>query len=64
LAAGRSVDEIAEHLGADSLIYLDLENLVQATGSDADAFCTACLSGAYPTDVPTTDGKFLLERTS
>ena len=63
LAAGKSVDEIAEHLGVDSLVYLELENLIEATGSSADAFCTACLSGAYPTDVPTTDGKFLLERT-
>jgi amidophosphoribosyltransferase len=63
LAAGKSVEEIAEHLGVDSLVYLDLENLVEATGSGADAFCTACLSGAYPTDVPMTDGKFLLERT-
>lgn len=64
LAAGRSVDEIAEHLGVDSLVYLDLANLIEATGADADAFCTACLSGAYPTDVPLTDSKFLLEQTT
>jgi amidophosphoribosyltransferase len=63
LAAGRSVEEVAEHLGVDSLVYLDLDNLIDATGSDAETFCTACLSGAYPTDVPTTDSKFLLERT-
>jgi amidophosphoribosyltransferase len=64
LAADRTIDEIAEHLDVDSLVYLDLENLIKATGGDADAFCTACLSGAYPTDVPISDGKFLLERTS
>ncbi|MFV2000855.1 MAG: amidophosphoribosyltransferase [Acidimicrobiia bacterium] len=64
LAADRQVEEIAEELGADSLVYLDLENLIQATGSDADAFCTACLSGNYPTDVPVTDNKFLLERST
>ncbi|MGI9529064.1 MAG: amidophosphoribosyltransferase, partial [Acidimicrobiia bacterium] len=63
LAAGRSVDEIAEHLGVDSLVYLDLANLIEATGAEADTFCTACLSGAYPTDVPLTDSKFLLETT-
>lgn len=62
LAAGRSVDAIAEHLKADSLAYLDLDHLIEATGGDADTFCTACLSGNYPTDVPVTDGKFLLER--
>jgi amidophosphoribosyltransferase len=64
LAAGRSVDEIADHLGVDSLVYLDLDNLIESTGTEADAFCTACLSGEYPTDVPTTDSKFLLERTT
>ncbi|GMQ93230.1 MAG: amidophosphoribosyltransferase [Acidimicrobiia bacterium] len=64
LAAGRSVGEIAEQLGVDSLVYLDLDNLIEATGGDADTFCTACLSGDYPTDVPVTDSKFLLERST
>ncbi|MEZ5175286.1 MAG: amidophosphoribosyltransferase [Acidimicrobiia bacterium] len=62
LAAGRSVDEIAAHLGVDSIVYLDLDQLIDATGAGSDAFCTACLSGRYPTEVPTADGKFLLER--
>lgn len=64
LAAGRSVEEVADHLGVDSIVYLDLDNLISATGATADPFCTACLTGDYPTDVPTTDSKFLLERTS
>lgn len=64
LAAGKSVGEIADELGADSLVYLDLDHLIEATGGDADTFCTACLSGNYPTDVPVTDGKFLLERST
>ncbi len=64
LAADRTIDEIAEELDVDSLIYLDLDNLIQATGTDADAFCTACLSGDYPTDVPIADSKFLLERST
>jgi len=64
LAADRTVDEIAKHLGADSLVYLDLDNLLEATGRKPDMFCTACLSGNYPTEVPITDGKFLLERST
>jgi len=64
LAAERTVDEIASHLDVDSLIHLDLDNLISATGAGEDSFCTACLSGNYPTDVPLDDGKFLLERTS
>ncbi len=61
LAAGRSVDEIAEFLGVDSLAYLDLDRLLEATGAPAEGFCAACLSGAYPTEVPLTDAKFVLE---
>jgi amidophosphoribosyltransferase len=61
LATGRSVGEIAAVLDVDSLVYLELDNLIEATGTDADTFCTACLSGIYPTDVPVADSKFLLE---
>lgn len=64
LAADLSVDEIAAELGVDSIVYLDLDNLITATGATADPFCTACLTGNYPTDVPTTDSKYLLESTS
>ena len=63
LAAGRSVDEISKTLDVDSLTYLSLDSLIEATGGERDAFCTACLSGDYPTDVPITDSKFLLEVT-
>ncbi len=63
LAAERTVDEIAEHLEVDSLVYLELDNLIESTGAAADSFCTACLSGNYPTDVPLSDSKFLLETT-
>jgi amidophosphoribosyltransferase len=61
VAAGRSVEEIAEFLGVDSLAYLDLDALIKATGASADGFCTACLSGSYPTEVPVADAKFVLE---
>ena len=54
--------EIAEYLDVDSLAYLELDALIEATGAPADGFCTACLSGDYPTDVPVTGDKFLLER--
>jgi amidophosphoribosyltransferase len=64
LAADRSVEEVAAHLDVDSIEYLGLDNLIRATRSDPDAFCTACLTGAYPTEVPLADGKFLLEHPS
>ena len=62
LAADRSVAEVAAFLDVDSLDYLELDRLIEATGVDGDRFCTACLSGRYPTEVPATGDKYLLER--
>ena len=62
IAADKSVDEIREHLGADSLGYLSLDGLLKATGVADAGFCTACLSGMYPTDLPETTDKYQLER--
>jgi amidophosphoribosyltransferase len=62
IAARMGVDEIREHLGADSLGYLSLEGLLDATGVADAGFCTACLSGEYPTDLPATTDKYQLER--
>ncbi len=62
VAAERTVEQVAEFLGVDSLAYLSLENLVEATGAASLGLCTACLSGDYPTAVPLEGDKFLLER--
>jgi amidophosphoribosyltransferase len=45
-------EQIASCLGADSVEYLSLENLLQAIGAARDGFCSACLTGEYPTEVP------------
>ncbi len=57
-----SVDEIADYLGCDSLAYLSLEGLLAATEVAEAGFCTACLSGEYPTPVDLEAGKFVLEQ--
>ena len=64
IAAHLDVDEIRDHLGADSLGYLSLEGLLGAVGGGPDGagFCTACVSGAYPTEAPITADKHQLER--
>ncbi|HEX8802097.1 MAG TPA: amidophosphoribosyltransferase, partial [Terriglobales bacterium] len=50
IAANKSVDEIREYIGADSLAYLSLEGLKKAAGeSDKLTYCTACYTGKYPT---------------
>jgi amidophosphoribosyltransferase len=61
LAADMSVGEIADYLGVDSLHYLDLERLINATGKPAESFCHACFTGEYPVAVPAFDTKHALE---
>ena len=51
IAARMSVDEIADFLDVDSLGYLSLDGLLESTSTPTDRFCTACLSGEYPTPV-------------
>jgi len=51
IAANKSVEEIREHTGADSLGYLSLDGLMRAIGQPAKALCNACFTGAYPIDV-------------
>jgi amidophosphoribosyltransferase len=52
VAAGRSVDEVARLIGADWLIYQDLDDLVAACRHDdaqVTEFDTSCFSGEYVT---------------
>jgi amidophosphoribosyltransferase len=50
IAAQKSVAEIGEFIGADSLGYLSLPGLLEACGDPANTrFCTACYTGQYPT---------------
>jgi len=51
IAASLSKLDIAEYLGADSLEYLELDNLIAATGVPPDSFCMACFTGNYPIPV-------------
>ncbi len=52
LAAMLGTEEIAGHLGADSVAYLSLEGMFSAIGASGDELCSACLTGQYPTSVP------------
>jgi amidophosphoribosyltransferase len=51
IAARMSVEEIGQHIGADSIGYLSLEGLLKAIDSPAGGFCTGCLTGHYPVPV-------------
>jgi len=48
IANQKTVAEIAAYLGLDSLHYLSLEGLVEATGRERKDFCLACFDGIYP----------------
>ena len=63
IANGLSVDEICASIGADSLGYISLEELVAATTIDTDRLCRACFDGQYPIELPAPEliGKHLLE---
>jgi amidophosphoribosyltransferase len=51
IAANKSVQEIRDYIGADSLSYLSLEGLRKACGDgEKTTYCTACYTGKYPTD--------------
>ncbi|MDJ0625786.1 MAG: amidophosphoribosyltransferase [Candidatus Caenarcaniphilales bacterium] len=45
------IEEIRKELGADSLAYLNLEDLLDITNSDPASFCTACFNGNYPAGI-------------
>ena len=51
IGAQKTVDEICEYLGADSLTYLGEEELREACGHKSQ-FCKACFNGKYPMEVP------------
>ncbi len=64
VAHGRTVAEVAEHLGADSLAYLSLAGVYEAIRGDRDGHCDACFSGDYPLKgTEEAQGKFALEGT-
>jgi amidophosphoribosyltransferase len=52
VAAGRSVDEVRELIGATTLAYLSLEGLQESTRRPGSTFCRACLTRNYPTRIP------------
>ena len=49
IASHMTVEEVCEHIGADSLGYLSLEGMLEAIGIEGGSACTACWSGNYPT---------------
>ncbi|HEX6476094.1 MAG TPA: amidophosphoribosyltransferase [Acidimicrobiales bacterium] len=61
LAHQRSVPEIGEYLGVDSIAYLTLDNLERAIDAPGAGFCSACLTGEYPVAISPAPSREVLE---
>ncbi|MBK7622323.1 MAG: amidophosphoribosyltransferase [Kineosporiaceae bacterium] len=60
VASGLTVEEVRVSIGADSLGYISLDGMVNATGQPRAQLCTACFTGEYP--VPLSDEVLLGKR--
>lgn len=51
IGAEKNEDQIRDFIGADSLKFLDIPDLVKTCSSSKIGFCLGCFSGKYPIDV-------------
>jgi amidophosphoribosyltransferase len=63
IANGLTIDQVCASIGADSLGYVSLDELVSATTLPAQRLCRACFDGVYPIELPAPEllGKHMLE---
>jgi len=61
IAARKTVPEIREFIGSDSLGYLSLEGLIESVALPKETLCLACLTGDYPIPVQLEMDKLALE---
>lgn len=61
IAARKTIPEIKDYLGVDSLGYLSLDGLIRAVDLSRDIFCLACFTGEYPIPVQMEMDKLALE---
>ncbi len=64
IANGLRIDDVRRHIGADSLGYISLAALVEATEVPMERLCRACFDGVYPVPLPdeALRGKHALEQ--
>lgn len=64
IATGLGVEEVRASIGADSLGYISLDSMVEATAQPRSALCLACFTGEYPVPLPDAAhlGKYALEQ--
>src|SRR5450432_1317544 len=51
IAANKSIEEIRQYIGSDTLAYLSLDGLKEACAEgEKTSYCTSCYTGVYPTE--------------
>jgi amidophosphoribosyltransferase len=61
IAAQKTIPEIRDFIGADSLGYISTEGLVKSVALPRENFCLACFTGDYPLPVQLEMDKLALE---
>jgi len=61
IAAQHTVEEVKNFIGLDSLCYLSLSGMLEATGVEENGFCLACFDGKYPIQAENGCSKLCLE---
>jgi len=61
IAARKTVAEVRDFIGADSLGHLSIDGLIKAVALPKDIFCMACFTGDYPIPVQLEMDKLALE---
>jgi len=61
IAARKTISEVRDFIGADSLGYLSIDGLIKAIGLPKDSFCMACFTGDYPVPVQLEMDKLAME---
>jgi len=61
IAAQKTVPEVRDFIGADSLGHLSVDGLIKAVALPKDIFCLACFTGDYPIPVQIGMDKLALE---
>ncbi|MBM3149698.1 MAG: amidophosphoribosyltransferase, partial [Chloroflexi bacterium] len=61
IAAQKTIPEIRDFIGADSLGYLSIPGLIESVDLPQDIFCMACFTGDYPIPVQLEMDKLALE---
>ena len=61
IAGSRSVEEIKQFVGADSLGFLSNEGLLKAVSGQKERYCMGCFTGNYPIPVQLEMDKLVLE---